>query len=42
MSEPMLKTENLGITFGGLKAANNVNITIEKKELYGLDRKSVV
>ena len=36
MSAPMLKTENLGITFGGLKAANNVNITIEKKELYGL------
>ncbi len=33
MSEPMLKTENLGITFGGLKAANNVNVTIEKKEL---------
>ncbi len=36
MSEPMLKTENLGITFGGLKAAHDVNITIEKKELYGL------
>lgn len=36
MSEPMLKTEGLGITFGGLKAANDVNITIEKKQLYGL------
>ncbi len=36
MSEPMLKTVDLGITFGGLKAAQNVNITIEKKELYGL------
>ena len=32
----MLKTVDLGITFGGLKAAQNVNITIEKKELYGL------
>lgn len=36
MSEPMLKTENLGISFGGLKAAQDVNISIEKKELYGL------
>ena len=36
MSEPMLKTVDLGITFDGLKAAQNVNITIEKKELYGL------
>lgn len=36
MSKPMLKTEGLGITFGGLKAANDVNITIEKKQLYGL------
>lgn len=36
MSEIMLKTENLGISFGGLKAAQNVNITIHKRELYGL------
>ncbi len=36
MSEVMLKTENLGISFGGLKAVQNVNITINKKELYGL------
>ncbi len=36
MSEPMLRTEGLGITFGGLKAAYDVNITIEKKQLYGL------
>ncbi len=36
MSEVMLKTENLGISFGGLKAAQNVNITINKGELYGL------
>ena len=36
MSEIMLKTENLGISFGGLKAAQNVNITVNRKELYGL------
>lgn len=36
MSNPMLVTENLGISFGGLKAAQNVNITIQPKELYGL------
>ncbi len=36
MREIMLQTENLGISFGGLKAAQNVNITIHKKELYGL------
>ena len=36
MSEIMLKTENLGISFGGLKAAQNVNITIPKRMLYGL------
>ncbi len=36
MSNPMLKTENLGISFGGLKAAQDVNITIQPKELYGL------
>lgn len=36
MSEIILKTENLGISFGGLKAAQNVNIEIRKKQLYGL------
>ncbi len=36
MSDIMLKTENLGITFGGLKAAQDVNLTIKKKQLYGL------
>lgn len=36
MSDIMLKTEGLGITFGGLKAAQDVNITIRKKQLYGL------
>ena len=36
MAEIMLQTENLGISFGGLKAAQNVNLTIHKNELYGL------
>jgi len=36
MSDIMLKTENLSISFGGLKAVDDVNITINKKELYGL------
>lgn len=32
----LLKTENLSISFGGLHAVQDVNITIEKGELYGL------
>ena len=36
MSDIILKTEDLGISFGGLKAAQNVNIEIRKKQLYGL------
>ena len=36
MSDVILKTENLGISFGGLKAVQNVNIEIKKKQLYGL------
>ena len=36
MSDIILKTEELGISFGGLKAAQNVNIEIHKKQLYGL------
>lgn len=36
MEEYILKTENLGISFGGLKAVNNVNLSIKKGELYGL------
>ena len=36
MSEYVLKTENLGISFGGLKAVQNVNLKIEKNEIYGL------
>lgn len=36
MSDIILKTENLGISFGGLKAVQDVNIEIRKKQLYGL------
>jgi len=32
----MLETKDLGITFGGLKAAQHVNIQIKPGELYGL------
>lgn len=36
MADIILKTENLGISFGGLKAVQDVNIEIQKKQLYGL------
>ncbi len=36
MAEPILRTQSLGISFGGLKAAQDVNITIEKNQIYGL------
>ena len=36
MSDIVLKTENLGISFGGLKAVQDVNIEIKKKQIYGL------
>lgn len=36
MSDIMLKTENLGISFGGLKAVQDVNMEIKRNELYGL------
>lgn len=32
----ILETENLGISFGGLKAVDNFNLKIEKGQLYGL------
>ena len=32
----MLETKDLGIAFGGLKAVDHFNITIEKGDLYGL------
>lgn len=36
MAEIVLETKDLGISFGGLKAVQNVNLKIEKNELYGL------
>lgn len=36
MADIILRTENLGISFGGLKAVQDVNIEIRKKQLYGL------
>ncbi len=36
MSEYLLETKNLGISFGGLKAAQQVNLSIRRKEIYGL------
>ncbi len=36
MAEYMLETKNLGISFGGLHAAQDVNIRIKKNQLYGL------
>ena len=35
-SNYVLETKNLGITFGGLKAAQNVNLKIKKNQIYGL------
>ena len=36
MAEKMLEVKNLGISFGGLKAVQDFDITIEKEQLYGL------
>ena len=36
MSEYILQTKDLGISFGGLKALQNINIEIKPGELYGL------
>lgn len=36
MAEYVLETKGLGISFGGLKAAQDVNIRIKKNQLYGL------
>ena len=36
MAEFILETKNLGISFGGLKAAQDVNIQIKKNQIYGL------
>ena len=36
MAAYMLETKDLGISFGGLKAAQNVNFRIKKNQIYGL------
>ena len=36
MAEYVLKTENLGISFGGLRAVDGVNLKIKKNTIYGL------
>lgn len=36
MSKIVLKTENLGISFGGLKAVQNLDLEISQGQLYGL------
>ena len=36
MAEYILETKNLGISFGGLKAAQDVNLSIKKNQIYGL------
>ena len=36
MSEYVLETKNLGISFGGLKAVDGVNLKIKKNQIYGL------
>ena len=36
MSETVLKTENLGISFGGLKAVQDLNLEIKIGQIYGL------
>ena len=36
MAEYILETQNLGISFGGLKAVQDVNLKIVKNEIYGL------
>ncbi len=35
-SEPVLRAEHLSIQFGGLRAVDDVNLTVHKGELYGL------
>jgi branched-chain amino acid transport system ATP-binding protein len=36
MAEYMLETKGLGISFGGLKATQDVNLKIERNQIYGL------
>lgn len=37
----LLEVKNLGISFGGLRAVDGFNITIEKGQLYGLTHQTV-
>ena len=32
----VLETKNLGISFGGLKAVQDVNLQVKKNQIYGL------
>ena len=36
MAEYVLETKDLGISFGGLKAVENVDLKIKKKQLYSI------
>ncbi len=36
MADYILETKDLGISFGGLKAAQNVNMRVKKNQIYGL------
>ena len=36
MAEYILETQNLGISFGGLKAVQDVNLKIKRNQIYGL------
>ena len=36
MAKTVLKIENLGITFGGLKAVQHLDLEVKEKQLYGL------
>lgn len=36
MAEYVLETKKLGISFGGLKAAQDINLKVRKNEIYGL------
>jgi len=36
MSKYILETKNLGVSFGGLQAAQDVNLRVQKNQIYGL------
>ena len=38
MADYVLETKNLGISFGGLKAVQDVNLKIKKGQIYILNR----